>query len=171
MGFDSERNISGKICVNHFEEQYLIRVSQTVKLKVGAIPTIFNENNSNFNTSEMCQDQDGSVCEPNNDVNLICACRSDCEKISLVKEVKDLRESISLKNSENDKLKRKYALVTQALVRKNAESRRKMTCNRTKIYRLQETKRKLIVTINDLKKRNLLTEKEHAQCTQITGIT
>lgn len=143
LEIEPDFNVKGHVCINHFEDQYLNKTSATIKLRIGAVPSIFALNDSN----------DTPECESMNDINVICACSSECEKISLVKQIKELRGKIVLRDSENAQLKKKYSIAIQALAKRNAESRRKMIYNRIKISRLQETKRKLIVQLNELKKK------------------
>lgn len=133
-------------------------------LKPDAVPSISLGNESSEKSQkEMCNSND-SVCnsdDMNDGMTSICACSSDCEKIDLVKQVKELREKLNSSEKENQELKNQYRIATTALAKKNSELKKKVVYNQTKVFRLSNTKSKLNGAIKELKRRQLLTDKQY----------
>lgn len=113
--------------------------------------------------------------DPNNvpitdGINPIRVCSDECENICLIKEIKSLRDKLKSKESENAQLKYHYTRKTTALTRKNAELKKKVIYNRTKVYRLSNTKSKLNATLKQLKKKKLLTNEEYSRNLQVLKV-
>lgn len=147
LGYNENQAISGKICIEHFEKDNLDFTRQRFWLKKGSKPSICVQNYSVSQITEA------------NSVNTISVCSSECDKIELLREIKELRESLNAKATENVEEKQKSQLKIQNLSAKNDELRLKLATVRSKAHRLESTKIKLNLTIQKLQKDEALTDK------------
>lgn len=147
MGFDENQAISATICIEHFEKENLNFARGRFSLKKDTKPSIFVQNDL------VCQI---SEADP---TNTISVCGSECEKIELLREIKELRESVKTKGAENTQNNLKYQIKIQQLTVKNDELNKKVAALRSKAHRLESTRTRLNSSIRNLKEEKMLTDK------------
>lgn len=147
MGFDENRVISARVCIEHFEKENLNFAYGRFSLKKDSKPSIFVQNDLVSQISE----SDSAITIP--------VCGSECEKIELLHEIKELRESVKVKDTENVQNSLKYQVMIQKLTEKNYELNKKVGRLRSKAHRLVSTRTKLNSAIRNLKEEKMLTDK------------
>lgn len=147
LGYDENQAISGKICNEHFERDNLRFASQRFWLKTGSKPSIFIRNDSVSRIFEA------------DSVNTISVCSSECGKIELLRQIKELRECMNRKATEHEQEKQELQFKVQNLSSKNDELRKKLATIRSRAQYLENTKIKLNSTVQKLQEDKVLTDK------------
>lgn len=166
LGFDGDKIINGKVCIEHFEEENINR-GKLAQLKKDAVPKIFkqstkiNKNDNELGVSVLSSSECSTSVSRSPLAETIATAQSfDRDKTNVSNEKKNkLVESVAtnqnIDNSScnNCKIKDQLILLKDSDI-KNLKIDLKKTQNR--IYYLENTQSKLQTALSELKEKQLL---------------